>query len=381
MSKILLSLACFLIINISHAQLFSETFESPLVGWTFQNLSVGGTPAEAAWTIRTSPYNYQGDIFSSNDNSKFIMSNSDAQGPTSTLTHAIMQSPSFSTLGASTVSLNFYHHFSFLDVTDSAVIEVSINGTTWTEVANYNESLAASEGTPVNFQFRTINISAVAANQATVYLRFRHKAVWAFYWLMDNITVTNFGSLPVKLIDFAGQSMNNRNLLSWKTAMEVDNLGFAIERSFDGIKYEQMGFVNSKSADGNSNSQLNYQFTDLNPVGKTQYYRLKQIDQNGDFSYSNIVVLKTPGRTFLSGGIFPNPVISDVNIKVQSAVIERPKLEVFDIGGRLVASKLVQLEQGSNKISLPVQHLKAGTYFIRMVSSGGNILNDKFVKQ
>ena len=380
MSKILLFIACFFILSSARSQAFSENFENPLVGWTFTNLSIGGLPAEADWTIRTSPYNYGGDLFISNDNSKFIMSNSDAQGP-STITHAIMQTPSFSTIGLNNISLNFYHHFSFNDFTDSAVIEVSTNGTTWTEVANYNESLAASEGSINNFQQRSININAVAQNQATVYIRFRHKAVYAFYWMMDNITVTGSATLPVKLFDFTGQSINNRNVLSWKTAMEINNKGFAIERSLDGNKFDVIGFVNSKSSDGNSNSELRYQFTDANPVGKTQYYRLKQIDHNEDYSYSDIVVLKQAGRYVYSDGVYPNPVASEVNLKVHASSPARSNMEVFDMSGRLVASKFIQLETGANKVQLPVNHLKSGTYFLRFNFIDGSVLSDKFIKQ
>jgi hypothetical protein len=382
MGKILLCLAFLFCIQKVNSQTFlSENFETISAdNWQLQNLSSGGTPANAAWTIRQSPYLYGGATFSSNDASKFIMSNSDAQGLGGT-THAILRSPAFSTLGSATVFLNYFHHFTYAEDTDSAIVEVSINNTTWTKVAGYHFP-GSDEGIPNSFNFRSLNISAYVANQPTVYVRFRHKALYAFYWAIDNITVTSNGSaLPVKFSEFSGISKSGQNHLQWKTSTEINNSGFELERSLDGIKFAGLKFVHSKSPDGNSNSELRYEYTDANPVGGKQYYRLKQIDQDGNFTYSNIVVLKSKGRNYFSSSIFPNPVISQVNLVLHSAMQERSRLQVFDIAGRMVVDKTVQLEQGKNTIQFPAGQLKSGTYFTRFLFSDGSSVEQKFIKQ
>jgi len=98
-------------------------------------------------------------------------------------------------------------------------------------------------------------------------------------------------SLPVTLLSFSGYKDGSRNQLSWTTGTEINNRGFDVQRSADGINYTSIGFVNSLATGGNSNDQLSYRFTDNTPAGVKQYYRLRQEDLDGRSKLSNIVLI------------------------------------------------------------------------------------------
>jgi Secretion system C-terminal sorting domain len=171
---------------------YEEKFNGSTSGWTTQNNSTGGTPADAAWTLRTSTYTYVyyflGIIpvnlnFASNDNSVFYLSNSDDQGAGST-TETYLQSPAFSTVGYNTLNLSFYHSFNELFGSDFGYVQVSTNGTSWTDVQTYN----SDQGTGTNFAQATVNLDAYVGNP-TVYIRFKYVANWGWWWAIDNVSV------------------------------------------------------------------------------------------------------------------------------------------------------------------------------------------------
>jgi hypothetical protein len=93
-------------------------------------------------------------------------------------------------------------------------------------------------------------------------------------------------SLPIELLSFRGTTDNVKNYLYWKTASEINNDYFTLERSFDGIYFEPLTRVEGV---GNSTQLINYSYIDDNPENIINYYRLKQTDYNGNSSYSNII--------------------------------------------------------------------------------------------
>jgi hypothetical protein len=107
------------------------------------------------------------------------------------------------------------------------------------------------------------------------------------YYLSTNngigATVSGANVLPVELTSFNAAIKNNKNTLSWTTASESKNSGFDIESSADGSGFNKIGFVATKAVSGNSNAVLNYSFEDAKTAKGTTYYRLKQVDFNGDF--------------------------------------------------------------------------------------------------
>lgn len=174
--------------NSYSVTLLTENFNAATNNWTTINNSTGGTPALAAWTLVPNGYvTSWGIALNSNDLTQFYFSNSDAQGSGST-THTILQSPAFNTTGLATLSLQFYHYLRYL-TGDSAKVEVSTNGTTWTVVQSY----AATTGAPTAFAAANINLNAYVGNP-TLYIRYRYYASWGYGWAIDNVNVSGSAS-------------------------------------------------------------------------------------------------------------------------------------------------------------------------------------------
>ncbi|MBK6839033.1 MAG: hypothetical protein IPG90_12930 [Bacteroidetes bacterium] len=113
--------------------------------------------------------------------------------------------------------------------------------------------------------------------------------------------------MPIELAYFTANVTGKEVLLSWATATETNNSFFNIERGTDGISYESIQQINGA---GNSTSFLTYGVTDKNPIEGTSYYRLKQTDFDGKYSYSNVEVINytsSLANKILINSIGPNP--------------------------------------------------------------------------
>ncbi|MGL2963205.1 beta strand repeat-containing protein [Flavobacterium sp. RSB2_4_14] len=170
--------------------LLNQNFNGIPAGWTTTNTSTGGTPANAAWTLRANGYNDGNETFNSNDASQFYLSNSDAQGNGGT-TATTLQSPAFSTIGMSAASLNFFQYYRY-NGTETAVVQVSTDGSNW---VNLNTAPTATIGTRTAFASTTLSLSAYL-NQPTVSIRFKYDGNFDWYWAIDNVTVTSTPATP-----------------------------------------------------------------------------------------------------------------------------------------------------------------------------------------
>ena len=166
----------------------NENFEGAN-SWTTTNSSTGGTIANAEWTLRNSIYSYTSGTWtfnaSSNDASRFYMSNSDAQGsPSSNLTLTTLESPTFSLDGYSSAGISFWHYLRWI-VGNKAHVEISLdNGGTWTMIGAYT----GIQGAASNFVNRTIDLTPYVGN-SFVKLRFLYQASWDYGWAIDNVRV------------------------------------------------------------------------------------------------------------------------------------------------------------------------------------------------
>lgn len=170
--------------------ILSEDFNGQVPGWTTVNNSTGGTPANAAWTLRPSPYSPGGawvgqfSTISSNDNSQYYFTNSDAQGNGGT-TNTILQAPAINSVGYSGLTLDFYHYYrDIADAGDNAYVEVSTDGIAWTTVQTYT----SDQGAPTAFANASINLNAYV-NYPSLYIRFRYTGTWDWGWAIDNVSI------------------------------------------------------------------------------------------------------------------------------------------------------------------------------------------------
>lgn len=164
--------------------LLSENFNGNINSWTRINNSIGGNVNNASWTLR--PNNYNSDVqFRSNDNSQFYLSHSRNQN--GSITETALISPSFSTVGYSSLQLDFWHYFRFQNRPgENARVEISTDGGNWTTL----QSFTSTQGSGANFQNVSVDISAYIG-YPNVYVRFNYYAQGrARYWAIDNVTIS-----------------------------------------------------------------------------------------------------------------------------------------------------------------------------------------------
>lgn len=181
--------------------------------------------------------------------------------------------------------------------------------------------------------------------------------------------------LPVKWVSFAARPMDRAVYLEWVTGSESDNQFFTLERSRDGKTYQALTSIPGA---GTSNEQLSYSYVDEHPISGSNYYRLRQTDYNGYSDYSRVVKadINIPQAKWT---LSPNPASSFLEISTYVPSNESGTLSVFDMFGKQVLAKPVNLSDGQNLTSLDVSGLNSGCYFILLVGSNTR-LHGQFVK-
>ncbi len=199
---------------------------------------------------------------------------------------------------------------------------------------------------------------------------------------IDDFSISTV-TLPVSFISFHSIKIGKINSLEWSTGSELNNFGFEIQRSADAVNFEKIGYVKSLSATGNSSSRLDYTFTDYNPVGLRQYYRLKQTDFDGTSKFSAVVLVTREAPTVLQlTHVYPNPSRESLYINTASPTKMELQLLVIDLGGRVVCKKQVSAEIGNNGFDIPVAHLASGIYILKVLNSSQQVVaTEKFIKQ
>ncbi|HMI77345.1 MAG TPA: T9SS type A sorting domain-containing protein, partial [Ferruginibacter sp.] len=192
------------------------------------------------------------------------------------------------------------------------------------------------------------------------------------------VVQTKTTALPLTLLEFNGRLSNNNALLTWKTTNEMNVQSFDIERSTDGRNYSAIGNAVALNTTGINN----YNYTDNNIASLGApliYYRLKQKDISGRFSYSGIIVL-TPDNTKSFVLFYPNPVISEANITITINKKEQVQARVIDNAGRILKQQQWNLSAGSTSFSFDLETLAKGIYYLEL--KGESINEQKqFVKQ
>lgn len=171
------------------------------------------------------------------------------------------------------------------------------------------------------------------------------------------------GPLPVTLLSFSAQEIDNYVEVSWTTASESNNDYFSVEKSKEGLHFELVGKV--KGA-GNSTSVQNYFLVDESPYQGTSYYRLKQTDFNGNFEYYNMTGVHFNAHTHDLSiiSIAPNPFDEYFNVEYFSENREPINLELKNLLGVKVYAKTITPEHGLNHYHFDNKKLNRGIYFL-----------------
>jgi predicted outer membrane repeat protein len=186
---------------------------------------------------------------------------------------------------------------------------------------------------------------------------------------------TSSSVLPVELLYFKGEVVENGNLLTWETASEINNKGFEIQRSKDGRNWFEIGFV---EGNGTTLENSTYEFLDdlkngtgLQDLSGLYYYRLKQMDFNDDFEYSNIVTLTSQFIDYQVITLFPNPVQNELTIANGEG-----NAIIYNSLGQPVK----QFAVGSSQMTIDISDLESGIYILKLQKTNGSLTSKQFVK-
>ncbi len=174
-----------------------------------------------------------------------------------------------------------------------------------------------------------------------------------------------YTDLPVEMSYFQGYNKDCSNFLYWGTASELTNSHFVILRSEDGREFEEIGRI-----EGNGTTVIaqDYSFEDNNIGEGTYFYQLKQVDYNGDYSYTDIVVIHSNCIVKLGEiKLYPNPVMnSNVTLEYQSDKDLEAICELYSVDGKMMKSIDLSITTGFNKIRLDIDDLPTGHYYVRL---------------
>lgn len=187
--------------------------------------------------------------------------------------------------------------------------------------------------------------------------------------------------LPIDLVSFSGTNDECSIQLEWETATEVNFSHFEIEKSADGSNYSAFGRLDSRGSAANG---YEYDFEITENIHPINYFRLKVIDLDGSFAYSEVITVKSEcykeGQISISE-IFPNPATDKANFQlVVPFSEEQVSINIVSISGKMVQSNFQMLEEGANLFSINTERLAPGIYFVQVVGSEWKTTPQKLVK-
>ncbi len=180
---------------------------------------------------------------------------------------------------------------------------------------------------------------------------------------MDIYTAA-INNVPVELVSFNARTSGGKNILEWQTSTEKNNRGFEIERSIDGDSYAARGFVEGS---GTTEQPHSYSFTDEGVNGNV-YYRLKQVDFNGGYDYSNIIEINsTSSPDYQLAQNYPNPFNPATLISYTLPYNGFVTLKVYDVLGREIQTLVNGFQEaGAHSVNFNASGLASGVYMYKM---------------
>jgi hypothetical protein len=199
--------------------------------------------------------------------------------------------------------------------------------------------------------------------------------VWQDYSNGNNFDI-NEGILntitPVHLYSFTSILHDKNATLNWVTVSEQNNSGFDIERKSNTENWIKKGFV---KGNGTTNSPFNYSFEDRNLQTGEYYYRLKQIDYNGNFEYYNLSIpvnVGIPSKFDLSQN-YPNPFNPITKINFELPEDTKVNISVFDLSGRTISTIVNEVRTaGYHTVQFDASEISSGVYLYRIITGNGN---------
>ena len=255
----------------------------------------------------------------------------------------------------------------------AVLFEYSVNGVGWVNI-NSDVSVGATETWSSAFY----DLPAEAAGVSNLRFRFgyvsdvNNNCTVTPNFRIDDFTVGENSSLPVTLVNFLARSNPSSVELAWTTATESNSDYFVVERSPDYSNFEAIATV---GAAGTSFTTKEYAFTDERPIPGKNYYRLRQVDFDGQYAYSPVVTT-TFGKSHRMT-LAPLPATESLNIQLETPIRDDGTWQIFDMNGRQMLFGEMPAETTEQPIAIAV--LPVGAYVLRLMV-GQEVMVEQFWK-
>jgi acetyl esterase/lipase len=187
------------------------------------------------------------------------------------------------------------------------------------------------------------------------------------------------GPLPLTLLSFTGEARNDKVNLYWNTAAEYNVKKIIVERSSDGLTFNELAEVSPK---GSSSIGAAYTKTDLYPFSGISFYRLRIVDVDGSIEFSRAIKIQMAKKEISITQLYPNPVTDFLHVQIQSDKFQAVQLYVFDIAGKRLLTRTINLKNGINDTNIPFANWGKGMYIIKYENAAGTKLGSfKIVKE
>jgi hypothetical protein len=338
--------------------LFCDDFEAGTGNWTITN---DGGSSGCVWQIRFAPFP---NIYTLPPTSTggILAADVDECGSGSTMLSTATITNALDATMYQNVWIEFDNDWRILDAQDEAHVEVSTDGgSTWTGVWDQ-----------IGVDVRNTHENIVISNEVALtsfMVRFRSvQPGWDWWWVVDNVCIYGSDPIPVELTSFTVIANFEEVELSWITSTETNNLGFEVQRSTGG-DFEKIAFIEGH---GTTTESQAYTYIDRSINSGSYSYRLKQVDFDGSFEYSNVIEVEVPVlKEFALDQNYPNPFNPSTNIEFRLAVDSKVSLKVFDVLGQEVVSLVnANLVAGGHSVSFDASSLNSGVYLYRIEATG-----------
>jgi hypothetical protein len=191
-------------------------------------------------------------------------------------------------------------------------------------------------------------------------------------------TTSQINPLSLKLDYFTGTKENGYNTLSWKAECNSETASFTLQRSSDGVNFTNIDSVQAATA---TECSLPYNYNDYTATGSKVYYRLEVIDQNGNITYSQLVLILNDQNVIQLMNVRPNPVQTEAWLNISASENQNVELVIYSIDGKQLVRQTINVVGGMNTIDLHTSTLANGMYIVRGVFMNGQTNTLTFVKQ
>ncbi len=232
-----------------------------------------------------------------------------------------------------------------------------------------------ASNTPVNYADCAVSGSAPAVFEISLTANRRDETVLVSYTIgaIGDAPAGCATPLPVQITRFSAQAETDAIVLEWATASEIKSAHFVIEKSLDGMEFDAIGQVEGQ---GNSVNEHEYTFEDNNPTEGNNYYRLKQVDEDGSFTYSMVQKVNYSSK-YSTITIAPTAAKNEIELQFSQKVSANTIVSVYNIFGQKVAE--TEINRGELAKRLGISNLKAGQYFVQMID-GNRPVTARFMK-